>query len=101
MANAIPANSKMKKEAPKAPEVILADPPSDPKALEAAKAALLARGQEIVASEKPDVPDELVNTLGQERNYGKIKSVSEHVYEVKDRKGEPTGETRVAIRVDH
>lgn len=95
MANANPVN-RGKKEAVVV-QVINASGVPDAKR----DAELLARAKDIVAGEVPDVPDELVNTLGQERNYGKIAKVQELEYAVVDRKGEPTGETRTALRVDH
>lgn len=104
MADAIPVHgkSKVKKEVPV--EVTPHSPEGgfkDAKEEQAAKDALLAKAKEIVAAEVPVVPDELVNTLGQEKNYGKIQSVTEMPYDVVNRKGEPTGEVRTHLRINH
>lgn len=100
MADAIPVHGKGKKE-DKAPEATPFYEGTDKKELEAKRSELLAKAKDIVSAEVPDVPDELVNTLGQQKNYGKFSKVEEIPYPVMDRKGEPTGDVRTVIRITH
>ena len=95
MANAIPVNSKPKKQAEKAPEV---------NAVEMSNDELLAKAREIVESEVPaEILDEQVNQIGQINKYGKIKAVTEIPYEAVKRDGDGNLKTvaRTAIRIDH
>lgn len=100
MANAIPVHSKGAKEEVKI-EVQPHGDFKDAKERQAAVDALLQRAQQIAASEVPVIPDELVGSIGQASSYGKFKSVTEVPYDVINRKGDPTGEVRTVIRIDH
>lgn len=101
MADAVPVSKKVRAAA-EPPKVTVHGTFKDAKDRKEAEERLLAQAKEIVASEVPDIPDDLVNTLGQEKNYGKFKEVSELPYKVFDEvTGKPTGETRVAIRINH
>lgn len=101
MANAVPVGSKSAKKQI-VTEVVIHDSTGDEKADAQKKSDLMAKAKVILASEVPEVPDELVNSIGQASNYGKTPlKVSEQPYDVLDRKGEPTGQQRVAIRIDH
>lgn len=62
---------------------------------------LLAEAKRIAESEVPRIDDSAVHNLGQDgKNYGKVQSVQEVVYEAHDRKLNKTV-SRVAIRIDH
>lgn len=94
MADAVPVHSKSKKQKASEIEVVTHG--------DTTREDLLARAQEIVDSEAPaQVLDEQVNQIGQLSSYGKFQKVMEVPYDVRDRKGEPTGEVRTAIRIDH
>lgn len=94
MANAIPVNTPV--------PAVQAEPSVETMGGELTEAELLKRGQEIVAAEKPvKVLDEQVNQIGQLSVYGNIAAVKAIPYEAVDRKGNPTGEMRTHIRVDH
>ena len=100
MADAVPVSRRAKPEPAKIAVEVQGEFKTDKERKEAEEAAL-AFAKQITAESIPEVPDSLVNTLGQEKNYGKIKAVKVIEYEVKDRKGEPTGQMRTYHRVDH
>lgn len=97
MANAIPVNSKTKKVESKTEFVKHEGEASRFKDA----AAFEEHVKDILESEKPsNISDEQVNSLGQEKQYGKAVRADEVVYNVLDRKGEVVGE-RTCVRITH